>query len=65
MQKFFNQLDENDRRIARRWRLASAGFYGSLLAGFILYAALHRDPEVSVASTQSVSHATASRASDR
>ena len=57
MQKFFYQLNENDRRIARTWRWASVGFYGSLLAGMILYAALHWNPEVNYASADSVPHA--------
>jgi hypothetical protein len=42
MQKYPDNLSEDDRRIARRWTLASVGFYGSILAGFILYAAFHQ-----------------------
>ena len=57
MQKFFYQLDEGDRRIARRWRLASVGFYGSILAGMVLYAALHWNPEVNYASADFMAHA--------
>ena len=57
MQKFFNQLDENDRRIVRKWRLATLGFYGSILAGLVLYTALHWNPEVNYASVDSIAHA--------
>ena len=57
MQKFFNQLDENDRRIVRKWRLATLGFYGSILAGLVLYTVLHWNPEVNYASVDSTAHA--------
>lgn len=39
MQRYPDNLSESDRRIARRWTLASFGVYGTILAGFILYAA--------------------------
>jgi hypothetical protein len=55
MQRFFYQLNEDDRRIARKWRWASVGFYGSFLAGMILYGALHWNPEVNYASADSAS----------
>ena len=57
MQKFFYQLDTQDRRIARKWRLASVGFYGSIIFGMILYAAFHWNPEVNYASADTVRHA--------
>ncbi|QAU47360.1 hypothetical protein XH91_19730 [Bradyrhizobium guangzhouense] len=57
MQNFIEQFDENDRRIVRRWRLATLGFYGSILAGLIVYAALHWNPEVNYASADSAAHA--------
>ncbi|MGY8662245.1 hypothetical protein Q3C01_07740 [Bradyrhizobium sp. UFLA05-109] len=57
MQKFFHQLNEGDRRIARKWRWASVGFYGSILAGLILYVAVHWNPEANYASVDSVPHA--------
>jgi hypothetical protein len=41
MQRYPDNLSESDRRIARKWTLASFGIYGTLLAGFILYAAFH------------------------
>jgi len=50
MQKFFHPLNENDRRIVRKWRLATLGFYGSILAGMALYGALHWNGEVNYAS---------------
>jgi hypothetical protein len=57
MQKFFYQLNEGDRRIVRRWRLAAFGFYGSILAGMVLYVALHWNPEVNYASADSTARA--------
>ena len=57
MQKFISQLDENDRRIVRKWRFATRGFYGSILAGLVLYTALHWNPEVNYASVDSAAHA--------
>ena len=59
MQQLSYRFNDEDRRVARRWRLASVGFYGSLLAGFILYAALNRSPDVTYASDRST--VTASR----
>ena len=56
MQKFFYQLDARDRRIARKWRLASVGFYGSILAGLIFYAVFHENPEVHYASADTAIH---------
>ncbi len=63
MQKFIYQLDEQDRRIARKWRLASVGFYGSIIVGMILYAAFHWNPETNYASAESVPHARSASAS--
>lgn len=53
MQKFQHQLNETDRRVARNWRLAAVGFYGSILAGMLVYAALHGNPELNYASAES------------
>ncbi|MBW7968369.1 hypothetical protein [Bradyrhizobium sp. BR 10289] len=53
MQKFIYPLNENDRRIVRKWRLATFGFYGSILAGMALYVALHWNAEVNYASVDS------------
>ena len=57
MQKFLYQLNETDRRIVRRWRWVTLGFYGSLLAGMVVYTALHWNPEVNYASADSAAHA--------
>lgn len=38
MQKSARDFNPPDRRVARRWRLASIGFYGSLIAGLAAYA---------------------------
>lgn len=53
MQKFFYQLNENDRRLVRKWRLAALGSYGSILAGMALYAAMHWNAEANYASIDS------------
>jgi hypothetical protein len=53
MQKFLHQLNESDRRIVRKWRLATLALYGSILAGMVVYAALHWNPEVNYASVDS------------
>ncbi len=57
MQKFLDQLNESDRRIVRKWRMVTFAFYGSILAGVVLYTALHWNPEVNYASVDSVAHA--------
>ncbi|MDN3273438.1 hypothetical protein QWJ07_04225 [Frankia sp. RB7] len=57
MQKFLDQLNEDDRRIVRKWRLATLGFYGSILAGLVVYTVLHLNPEVNYASADSAAHA--------
>lgn len=57
MQNFIDRLNENDRRVVRKWRWATLGFYGSILAGLVLYAALHWNPEVNFASVDSEAHA--------
>jgi len=57
MQKFFDPLNDKDRHIVRKWRLAAVGFYGSILFGMILYAALHWNPDVNYASADSAAHA--------
>ena len=57
MQNFNEQFDENDRRIVRKWRLATLGFYGSILAGLVVYAALHWNSEVNYASVDAAAHA--------
>jgi hypothetical protein len=57
MQKFLYQLNETDRRIVRKWRLVTLGFYGSILAGMVVYMALHWNAEVNYASVDSTAHA--------
>lgn len=57
MQNFIDQFDENDRRVVRKWRLATLGFYGSILAGLVVYTVLHWNPEVNYASADSAAHA--------
>jgi hypothetical protein len=51
MQRYSDNLSESDRRVARKWTLASLGVYGALLAGFILYAAFNPAPPAQLAST--------------
>ncbi|MBR0789727.1 hypothetical protein JQ631_11650 [Bradyrhizobium manausense] len=57
MQNFIRQFDKNDSRVVRKWRLAMLGFYGSILAGVVLYAALHWPPEVNYAAVDSAAQA--------
>jgi hypothetical protein len=57
MQKFLYQLNETDRRIVRKWRLVTLGFYGSILAGMVVYTALHWNPQVNYAAVDSAAHA--------
>jgi hypothetical protein len=57
VQKFLYRLNEGDCRIVRRWRLATLGFYGSILAGMVLYAMLHWNAEVDYASVDAAAHA--------
>lgn len=57
MQKFLDQSNEDDRRIVRKWRLATLAFYGSILAGLVVYTVLHWNPEVNYASADSAAHA--------
>jgi hypothetical protein len=56
MQKIPDQSSEGDRRLIRRWGIAAVSFYGSILAGMILYAALHPNPEVNYASADLAPH---------
>jgi multisubunit Na+/H+ antiporter MnhB subunit len=53
MQKLSCRFNDEDRRIVRRWRLASVGFYGSILAGLAISAAFHQSPDVDFVSAQS------------
>ena len=57
MQNFIERFDDDDRRVVRKWRLATLGFYGSILAGLVVYAVLHWNPEVNYASADSAAHA--------
>lgn len=65
MQKFFHPLNETDRRVVRKWRIVTLGFYGSLLAGMALYVAMHWNAEVNYASVDSSVHAKAVSAPGR
>jgi hypothetical protein len=53
MQKSSCDFNDEERRVVRRWRLASVGLYGSIAAGLILYAAFGQSPDVNYASAQS------------
>jgi hypothetical protein len=57
MQKFFSQFAESDLRVVRKWRPAALGFYGSIVAGMLVYVALHLNPEVNYASVDSTARA--------
>jgi hypothetical protein len=60
MQKYPNNLSQEDRRLARRWTLASVGFYGSVLAGFALYGAFHQ-PAANIAAVDPAAKAAAAK----
>ena len=62
MQKYPDNLSEGDRRVARKWGIFSVGFYGSILAGLILYAALNPNPDVNYASAEPASHVATTKA---
>jgi hypothetical protein len=64
MQKFLYQSNEGDRRIVRTWRLAALGFYGSILAGMVLYGALHWNPQVNYAAVDATARAKIMSTSD-
>ncbi len=65
MQNFIDHLNENDRHVVRKWRWATLCFYGSIMAGVVLYAALHWNPEADFAAIDSAAHAKLAGASDR
>ena len=65
MQKVPDHANEGDRRLIRRWGLASVGFYGSILAGMILYAALNQHPDVNYASAEIASRVSAEMVAHR
>jgi hypothetical protein len=50
MQRYPDDLTEAERKIARRWTLASVGVYASLLAALALFAALSPSQPGNVAS---------------
>jgi hypothetical protein len=52
LQKSSCDFSDEDRRVARRWRLASVSLYGSIVAGLILYAAFSQSPDVNYASAR-------------
>jgi hypothetical protein len=61
MQKFLYQLKEDDRLTARRWSAVTLSFYGSIIAGLVLYAVLHTSPNTEYASTGGKSQAMLTR----
>jgi hypothetical protein len=60
MQKYPSNLSKEERRIARRWTLASVGLYGSVLAGLMLYGAFQKRP-VDVAAADPVAKVSAAK----
>ena len=52
MQIFRDRLDQDEQRVARKWRLASVLFYGSILAGLALLGAFHHATEVEYAAAK-------------
>jgi hypothetical protein len=64
MQRHPDNSCVNDRRVTHRWTRASVGFLGSILAGFILYAAFSQGPApIDPASNATVAKVSAVKAS--
>ena len=62
MQRYPENLSEADRRIARKWRLASLAIYGTLLGGFLLYGVFSQHPApTTLASSQQVAKASSAK----
>jgi hypothetical protein len=59
MQRYPDNLSGSDRRVARKWTLASLGVYGTLVAGFILYAAFNPAPAPVQLASEAASKASA------
>ena len=52
MQQFRNNLSAEDRLTVRRWRLVSAGIYGSIVAALILYVSFQQNRDISYAAVR-------------
>ena len=63
MQKFIEELDHGDRRVANNWTIVAFSLYGSILAGLVLYAAVeqNRDTGPAEANTQASASAPTQR----
>ena len=49
MQKFIEELDSGDRRVANNWTIVAFGLYGSILAGLAIYTAVEHSRDASLA----------------
>ena len=49
MQKFIEELDSGDRRVANNWTIVAFSLYGSILAGLAIYAAVEHNRDIGFA----------------
>jgi len=54
MQKLSFKPIASERRVVRKWRIAVVGFYGSLLALMVIFAAATANRNVHVARTETI-----------
>lgn len=57
MQRFPKSFSAEDRRIVRRWRLISAGIYGSIVAALILFISFQQNRDISYAAVKAAAPA--------
>jgi|GEM_PF-3993749 len=48
MQKYIEDLESGDRRVAKNWAMVSFSLYGSILAGLVLYAAVEQNRDTAL-----------------
>ncbi|KJC37116.1 hypothetical protein UP09_28085 [Bradyrhizobium sp. LTSP885] len=49
MQKFIEELDSGDRRVANNWTIVAFSLYGSILASLAIYAAVEHNRDIGLA----------------
>lgn len=61
MQKYIEELESGDRRVANNWTIVSFSLYGSILAGLLLYAAVEQNRDTGLLAADAQATATAPR----